>query len=105
MPHGTRWTLPLLFALLGFVFWTHLMTCISVLFIGVLPFPLVMYSWLLIGSSTLILLSQGASMTRRPDLILALPLFLVFYILYTVGLGFVALSPWKKEIHWKGRTY
>lgn len=106
-----RWMLggfrshPLLFILLGFVFLGHLLTLISVLFAGVLPFSLTMYSWLLTGSGTFIVLSQGASMTRRPDLLLAFPLFEVFYVVYTVLLGFVALSPVKKEIHWKGRTY
>lgn len=106
-----RWMLggfrshPLLFLLLGFVFWTHLMTLISALFAGVLPSSLMMYSWLLIGSGIFVLLGQGASMTRRPDLMLAFPLFEVFYVVYTVVLGFVALSPLRKEIRWKGRTY
>ncbi len=106
-----RWMLggfrshPLLFILLGFVFCTHLMAILSVLFAEVLPFSLVMYSWLLIGSGTFILLSQGASMARRPDLMLAFPLFDIFYVVYTVVLGFIALSPLKKEIRWKDRTY
>ena len=106
-----RWLLagfrshPAMFAALGLVFWTHAMILASVLFLNHLPLLLVYYSWLVVACADLVLVTQGASMTRRYDLVLAFPMFQVFFWIYTTLLGFGVLAPGGRKIEWRGRTY
>ena len=109
-----RWLLagfrshPAMFATLGLVFWTHVMILASVLFLNHLhhlPLLLVYYSWLVVACANFVLITQGASMTRRYDLVLAFPMFQVFFWIYTTLLGFGALAPGGRKIEWRGRTY
>ena len=96
---------PALFATLGFVFWTHVMLLASVVFLSHLPALLVYYSCLVVASANFVLIAQGATMTRRYDLVLTFPIFQVFFWIYTTLLGFGLLSPGGRKIDWRGRTY
>ncbi|MFH1009382.1 MAG: glycosyltransferase [Candidatus Latescibacterota bacterium] len=96
---------PALFATLAFVFWTHVMLLASALFLGSLPALLVYYSYLVVASANFMLIAQGACMTRRYDLILTFPMFQAFFWIYTTLLGFGMLTPGKRKIMWRGRTY
>ncbi len=106
-----RWLLagfrshPALFATLAFVFWTHVMLIASVVFLSHLPALLVYYSCLVVASANFVLIAQGATMTRRYDLVLAFPLFQAFFWIYTTLLGFGLLSPGGRKMEWRGRTY
>jgi cellulose synthase/poly-beta-1,6-N-acetylglucosamine synthase-like glycosyltransferase len=106
-----RWLLagfrshPALFAILAFVFWTHVMLLASLLFLGQLPALLVYYSCLVVTSADFVLIAQGATMTRRYDLVLAFPMFQAFFWIYTTLLGLGLLVPGGRTIEWRGRTY
>lgn len=96
---------PALFATLGFVFWTHVMLLVSVLFLSHLPVVLVYYSYLVVACANFVLIAQGATMTRRYDLVLAFPMFQVFFWIYTTLMGFGVLTPGGRKMEWRGRTY
>ncbi|RKY62701.1 MAG: hypothetical protein DRP95_00880 [Candidatus Latescibacterota bacterium] len=96
---------PLMFGLNFLAFCTHLLLALSVVVWGSYLFGmLAMYSGILVGAAHLLLLAQGGTFSRRYEVVWALPLFSPFFVLYTIGVGLVVLTPGRK-IKWRGRKY
>lgn len=96
---------PLLFGLNFLAFCTHLFLVLSVIVLGSYFFGmLAMYSCVLVGATHLLLLAQGGSLSGRPEVIWALPFFSPFFVLYTLAVGLVVLTPGRR-MKWRGREY